>query len=280
MNYIEVEISIPKETEQGREITIAELANAGYDSFIETESGLKAYIIEPDYDSSVLNTLSIFLSDAFKGSVFSDTIIPETNWNKEWESSFEAVEVEDFCYIRTSFHNSSAKHRIEVLIEPKMSFGTGHHSTTWLMISMMKEVDFKGIKVLDMGCGTGVLGIAASLLGASKVDAVDIDEWAYKNAIENIHLNKISNCRIIHGDVNSAPESDYNMLMANITRNILLEDLPAYSDIIMPGGILILSGFYSEDIDIIREKATKMGFIYNKTMLRNNWASLFFNYKA
>lgn len=280
MNYIEVEIRISGDLDQGRDITIAELSQGAYESFVETEDGLQAYIIESDYDPEYLRKLSIFKNKNFNGSTFDFKLIPEKNWNQEWESNFEAVEVEDFCYLRSTFHLTSPGHLYEVIIDPKMSFGTGHHATTWLMIRQMKDIDFDNIKALDMGCGTGVLAILASMMGAKEVDAVDIDEWAYTNAIENLSLNRINNCKLVLGDINSVPGSNYDIILANITRNILTEDMPGYARLLNKGGKLLLSGFFSEDIAILKERAAELGFIYQNKMTRNNWASIIFNYKA
>lgn len=276
MAYIEVDIIIPAMLESGREITIAELGAAAYESFLDTESGLKAYIREEDFDPVFLDSLTIVRSGEFGQCKLSVNTIEETNWNAKWESDYEAVSIPGFCYIRSPFHPQSAEHRYEVIIEPKMSFGTGHHETTWLMVDMMKSLDFNGKRVLDVGCGTGVLSILSSLLGSVKVSGIDIDEWAYNNSIENIGINRIENCTILHGDIDLIKGEIFDIILANISRNINISYMSTYKELCPGGGYLIVSGFYSEDIDKVKEEAALSGFSYLEHKTKNNWASVIF----
>lgn len=280
MSYLELDITIKGDQAQGRDIAIAELNNVGFESYVETERGVLAYIPLTDYNEKLIETLIVFISPLFKGSSYSSKVIEEKNWNKEWEANFEPVEVEDFCYIRSNFHNPSGNHKYEIIIEPKMSFGTGHHSTTWLMIEMLKNKDLNGKTILDMGCGTAVLAILASKMGGEKVIGIDIDKWAYNNSLENLDVNNISNTRIIYGNASNIPPDNYDVILANITRNILIEDIPKYAKHSPEGGLLILSGFYMEDIEIIKTRATEFNFNFLESKTKNNWASVVFKHKV
>ena len=273
MKYLELIIAIPLNRGTGTDITIAELNKIGYESFLENEKGLNAYIPLQGFKQKLLDKLTVLTSDEFGEVLISTRIIEETNWNKEWESNFEPVEVGKFCYLRSPYHKASKEHRHEIIIEPKMSFGTGHHSTTWLMINQMKDLSFTGKNVLDVGCGTGVLAILSSMMGCKTVVGVDIDEWAYNNSTENIEVNKILNCSLIHGTVVDIQEQKYDIILANITRNILLEEMVHYSRLCKDGGILIVSGFFEEDIEPIKNEAEKQGFRFIKSNKRNRWAT-------
>lgn len=279
MNYIELNITLPEITQDYRELAVAELAEAGYEAFEETEEGIKAYIVEENYTEKELDTFLFSDKDRYPDVKISTRLIKETNWNSVWESNFSPVEVESFCQIRASFHEPSGRHEHDILIDPRMSFGTGHHSTTWLMISMMQKIEFNQARVLDMGCGTGVLAILAGRLGCSETYAVDIDEWAYRNTVDNCALNGITNCKVIHGDATSIAEEKFDIIMANITRNILMEDIPVYFSSSLPGTALLISGFYDDDIDALRNRAEENGFLYIDHSLRNKWASVLFKRK-
>jgi ribosomal protein L11 methyltransferase len=273
LKYLELNIVIPLNRETGKDICIAELNEIGYESFLEDESGLLAYIPLRDFKPGLLESLTVRTSKEFGEVHISSREIEEKNWNKEWESNFEPVEVEKFCYLRSPYHKPSAEHRHEIIIEPKMSFGTGHHSTTWLMINQMKDLDFSGKDVLDVGSGTGVLAILASRMECKKVTGIDIDEWAYNNSTENIEINKVTNCSLVHGTVKDIHGQEFDIVLANITRNILLEEMEHYRQLCKDGGILIVSGFFEDDIKPIIAGAEKAGFRFIKSNTRDKWAS-------
>ena len=275
MDYLELSIKIPENTEIGSDICVAELNEAGFESYQVNDWGLNAYIPEHLFDPAVVDQLSISNMPGFGKIEFTKKIIREVNWNKEWESNYDPVEVDSFCYVRSPFHNSSDKHKYEIIIEPKMSFGTGHHSTTWLVIKMMSGLDLDGKNVLDVGCGTGVLGILAAKMGCRSVTGVDIDEWAYNNSLENIKTNEIDNFKLVHGTVNDL-ENKFGIILANITRNILLQDLEKYAGLCSDKASLILSGFYNEDIEVLKTEAARHGFKFLDSNLKNNWAVILF----
>jgi ribosomal protein L11 methyltransferase len=274
--YIEIDIIIEKNRTRGADITIAELAAAGYESFLDTEHGIKAYIREGLYNSTLLEKLTVIRSDEFGDSYYKSLVIKDINWNKKWESEYHPVSVADFCLIRSPFHPPGSSHKYEIVIEPKMSFGTGHHETTWLMVSKMKDITFSDKTVLDVGCGTGILSILASMQGARDITAIDTDEWAYENSKENIQRNKVGNCRIIHGSIDAAAGRKYNIILANITRNVNLKFMSEYKKLCTPGGNILLSGFYKDDMVLIKKEAALNGFLYIDYLTKKNWVSVLF----
>ena len=198
MNYIEVSVVVePKE--QGSDILIAHLSDLGFESFVESEEGFLAYIQEEEFSEEEVSLTFGDYQDLFK-ITFTTKVIPKQNWNKEWESNFQPIDVEGKCYIRAPFHEKKNGYLLDIIIEPKMSFGTGHHDTTQLMIRILMLLNVKNQPLLDMGCGTGVLAIAASLLGANPITAIDIDDWSYENTIENLAKNNINNVSVSKGD--------------------------------------------------------------------------------
>ena len=278
MAYQEVKIKIAGDIQTGREITIAQLAEAGYESFEETPEGVNAYIPENKYDEKAVKSLVVMVNDLFKGSGYSSGVIKTVNWNQEWEKNYEPVEVGKFCYIRALFHPESGKHRHEIIIQPKMSFGTGHHSTTWLMINAMEKIDLNNKKVLDLGCGTGVLSILASRKGAKEVDAIDIDEWSVTNSIENISLNRAANITVTEGDISAvSPGKSYDIILANITRNILTGYMENFHELLNRGGVLLISGFFRSDLEGITEKAGETGFKPVGSNSKKEWTVAQFN---
>jgi ribosomal protein L11 methyltransferase len=202
---------------------------------------------------------------------FTEKRIPDQNWNAEWEKNFEPVLIADKCYIRAPFHPLCPGYPYEIIIEPKMSFGTAHHETTAMMIEMMMQMDFNGKKVLDMGCGTGILAILAGMLGASEVDAVDNDEWAFNNAVENMERNGATKVNVKLGNITAAG-SGYDIILANINRNVLLVHIPEYSKR-MKKGELLMSGFYEDDLEAIQKSATSNGFKFDRTINNNQWVA-------
>ncbi len=270
MNYYECRFEIDPLL-PAREVLIAELAEKGFESFVETENGLMAYIQEPDYNDDLLRDLDV-MQWPDQQVRCSSVLIPDENWNAEWEKNFEPIEVDDRCYVRAPFHSARHDFPFEIVIEPRMSFGTGHHATTWLVLREMTDMDMKGKEVLDMGSGTGVLAILAEKMGAGLIDAIDIDDWAYENAIENIQRNQCTRITCKKGDANLLGERIYSVILANINRNILTRDAAAYERVLETGGDILLSGFYTADIPIVANAFKHCKEVSRRE--RNGWALL------
>ncbi len=267
-NYIEYHFKI-NPLQPASEILIAQLGEEGFESFVENEDGISAYIQKNVWHETVLKDIQILNSEEFEIS-FKISEIEQVNWNTEWEKNFEAIEVDGKCIVRAPFHPAKNV-QYEIIIEPKMSFGTGHHETTFMMLQFILENDFKGKKVSDMGCGTAVLAILAEMRGASKIDAIDIDKWCYENSIENLERNHCKNISVFLGDAALLSGKKYEVIIANINRNILLNDLKTYNESLLPGGELYLSGFYVEDLPIITETCNNLGLDFVENKEKNNW---------
>lgn len=269
--YIEYNFTVePKEP--GTEILIAELGFSGFESFVENDNGVTAYVQKEEWNADILAGISILNSDEFSIS-FQKIEVAQTNWNAEWEKNFEAIQVDDLVSIRAPFHEDK-KLQYDIVIEPKMSFGTGHHETTHMMIQHLLELDLENKSTLDMGCGTGILAIFAEMKGAKPIDGIDIDNWCYLNSIENAERNKCKHISFYEGDSSLLKTQKYDVIIANINRNILLADMKTYTDCLLENGVLLLSGFYKEDIPTIDAEVSKHGLQLQKTIERNNWVSL------
>jgi ribosomal protein L11 methyltransferase len=280
MDYIELSCNIESHAlELTREMLTQELAEIGYESFVETALGMFAYIAARDFNAESLSQITFFGDLSLGAVVFDWKVIKDQNWNKAWEKNFSPVMIDNQCYIRATFHDPKPDVKYEIIIDPKMSFGTGHHETTSLMAGKMLSMNFLGKKVLDMGCGTGILAILASKLGAHAVDAIDLDEWAYQNCIENCKLNAISNIQIICGDRHAIPHKGYDIVLANINRNILLQDMDAYAKHILPDGMLVISGIYSSDLPMVKASAESNAFAFIDHIDKNNWTLASFQKK-
>lgn len=257
------------------EILIAELGYAGFESFVETEEGVTAYIQKEEWYDTILENVQILKSDEFKISyTFED--IEQVNWNAEWEKNFNPIIVDDQCSVRAPFHEKPDT-KFDIVIEPKMSFGTGHHETTHMMIQHILKNDMDDKSVLDMGCGTGVLAILAAMKGAKPVDAIDIDNWCYINSLENVERNGALDITVQEGDASLLENKTYDIIIANINRNILLKDMKVYKKCLNQGGHLFLSGFYDNDIPLITEEANTLNLNLKHQIERNNWVSMHFN---
>lgn len=256
------------------EILIAELGYAGFESFVENEDGVTAYIQKDDWYEAILKDIQILNSNEFE-ITFTFEDIEQTNWNEEWEKNFNPIVVDDICAVRAPFHNKFET-QYDIIIEPKMSFGTGHHETTHMMIQHILKNDFNNKSVLDMGCGTGVLAILTEMKGAKPIDAVDYDNWCYLNSMENVERNNCKHITVIEGDANVLPGKTYDIIIANINRNILLQDMPIYVSCLNKNGTLFLSGFYNDDVEIIQAACEKHMLKFQEKLEKNNWVALKF----
>jgi ribosomal protein L11 methyltransferase len=261
--------------EPATEILIAELGNAGFESFVENENGVTAYIQKEVWNTDILSDIFVLNSDEFSIE-YNSNEVAQTNWNAAWEKNFSPIQVDDLVSIRAPFHeNPNLKY--DIVIEPKMSFGTGHHETTHMMVQHLLNLDLQGKKTLDMGCGTGILAIFAEMKGAKPIDAIDIDNWCYENSLENVTRNRCNKIAIFEGDSSLLINKKYDVIIANINRNILLMDMKIYTSCLNEKGVLLLSGFYQEDIPIIDAEVSKYNLKLETFIERNNWVALKYN---
>tara|TARA_B110000208_G_scaffold43273_1_gene57296 strand:- start:16 stop:846 length:831 start_codon:yes stop_codon:yes gene_type:complete len=268
--YIAYDFNVsPKEP--ATEMLIAQLGYVGFESFVEQDYGVTAYIQKQEWNSKILEDVFLLHSNEFN-ITFEHNEIAQTNWNEEWEKNFNPIQVDDLVSIRAPFHTNPLL-QFDIVIEPKMSFGTGHHETTHMMVQHLLALDLDTKKVLDMGCGTGILAIFAEMKGAKPIDAIDIDSWCYENSLENIQRNNCNHITVYEGDASVLKEK-YDVIIANINRNILLSDIKTYTDCLNENGVLLLSGFYKEDIVIIEDEVTKYGLTFETMIQRNNWVAL------
>jgi len=251
---------------------IAELNAIGFDGFWEQDSALMAYVPEATYNSQFRKEVDAFCQQQGLQCKWSE--LPDQNWNKSWESNFQPVTVRNQCLVRAPFHQPGPEFKYEIIIEPQMSFGTGHHETTSMMIDLIMDLPLKGKNILDMGTGTGILAILARMMGAKDILAVDNDEWAYKNTLNNINWNKIQGFDVVLGDILSIKNQKFDIIIANINRNILLKDIVYYADALNAGGQLLMSGFYSKDLESINEVASSSGLAREKSIASNDWTAV------
>lgn len=278
MSYIETKINITPVSDDNFDILSALLGEIGYESFSQGEESLSAYIQSEVYDEVQLKNTIDSISALFSKVNYASEPVEDKNWNEEWEKNFEPILIDGVCLIKAPFHQIENTTPHEIIIEPKMSFGTGHHATTASMLRLMATINFNESTVLDMGCGTGVLAIFASQKQANNILAIDIDSWAYENTIENIERNNSPNIQVMLGGAELLNEQKFNIVVANINRNILLNDMDKYVKTMLPDSKLLLSGFYTEDLPLIKEKATELGLEYNNHIVESNWvAALFTN---
>ncbi len=274
MTYLELCFSLPPDDDT-REMFSALLGEVGCDSFMEDETFFRAYCPEESFDRSAVEVL-------LKMPLFTDiqlkSVEPmiDQNWNAIWESSYDPVVINEQCRIRAPFHEADSRFAYDILIEPRMSFGTAHHETTAQIIALLFETELKNKQVLDMGSGTAVLAILAMKLGAAHAVAIDNDEWAYNNAQDNVRLNDSASIDVELGDAGTIGDRNFDVILANINRNILLADLPAYAAALLPNGIILLSGFYIDDLPDIKAAAEKLGLVYQKHTDRNKWVAAVF----
>ncbi|MGB7396031.1 MAG: 50S ribosomal protein L11 methyltransferase [Pricia sp.] len=300
VSYIEYSFTISP-LQSTSDILMAELGEEGFESFVEKEEGLLAYIPKKNWREGMLENIRI-LNNSKSDILYDCKEIPQENWNANWERSFSPIQIDDRCAVRAPFH-AKPDAEYDIVIEPKMSFGTGHHETTHMMLQFILDHDLEGTSVLDMGSGTGVLAILAAMKGAGCIDAIDIDNWCYLNAKENVGRNGVPHINVYEGDADllsdgipKAPKlvsdgiavpddfspSDntaqfgkmkYDTILANINRNILLKDIPIYARNLTKNGTLFVSGFYADDLELISKKCAENGLRFKKNLEKNQWVA-------
>lgn len=274
MNYYACSFSNP-ENETLKDMLMELLGAAGFDSFMDTDEGFEAYCQEKSLDETELD--EILQMEQFSNvKLLKKELIPDQDWNATWEASYEPVIINELCRIKAPFHQVEGSYKYDLIIEPKMSFGTAHHETTSQIIELMLQSDFKGLNVLDMGSGTGVLAILAKKLGSSMTVAIDNDEWAYRNALDNVKLNDETEIVVELGDAYSLNNRQFDIILANINRNILLRDMKEYVKCLVDGGKIFFSGFYEEDLKLIAKEAECLGLKYVNHVTKNNWTAAVF----
>jgi ribosomal protein L11 methyltransferase len=273
MDYIQISLDIsPKKP--WTEVITQELAEIDFESFTEEDQKLQAFINKENFKKEKLEQLIKTYAEKEVQIQTTKKLIPSKNWNAVWESDYQPVEVDNLLLIRAPFHPVDERFKLNIEIQPQMSFGTGHHQTTFLLSHALLDIDFKGKSVLDVGTGTGVLGILASKLGATNVFGTDIEEGAVENALENCGRNQITNFTIVKGDIEVVPKNNFDVIIANINKNVLLRHLSAYSILIKDNGLLLLSGFFETDIQSISDEAKSAGFCVNEIFTKEKWAVL------
>ena len=279
MEYIKTSCTLQPDTEINREILVAELGNIGYESFTEIPECLEAFIIAADFRKEALSLLSSFDIPEFKVSFTFETI-PDQNWNEVWEKNyFQPLVIANRCVVRAPFHVDYPISEYEIVIEPGMAFGTGNHETTSLMISEILNQNLAGKTVLDMGCGTGILSILAAKKGAEEITGIDIDQWAINSSTENAAINKISNLEIVKGGAEDIPAKKFDFIYANIQRNILLNDMHLYTKALKSNGELIMSGFYVNDLAVIKDRASELELQFLRFTEIDKWVAAVFTLK-
>ncbi len=274
MVYIELNIQMNPENPL-MEIVMVELGELGFESFVDTEEGMLAYIPENLFNEKMIGEIQIAKENPGLFS-YSFQIMEDKNWNEVWESNYEPVVIKNRCGIRAPFHPENKDVEFDLVIEPKMSFGTAHHETTSNMIELLLEEDLQGKSVLDMGCGTSVLAILTAKRGAQHIVAIDNDEWAYNNSLENIARNNETDIKVLLGDASLLVNMHFDVIIANINRNILLNDIQTYVASLNTKGILLMSGFYEQDIPVIKEECVKYDLTFDRYIINNNWVAVRF----
>ena len=276
MDYYKITIEITPFEEWLRDVLVAQLGEIGFDSFVETDSGTEAFIQVNNFIETDLEFVLDSFQDDFSFSTKKE-LIKSRNWNEEWEKNyFKPLVINNECVIRAPFHTDFPKAKFEIIIEPNMAFGTGNHETTSMMVETILENNMEQKNVLDMGCGTGILGILASMKGAKNVTAIDIDEWSFNGSNENAALNNIHKITVKQGDASLLGNEKFDIILANIHKNVLLNDMAAYCNVLNSNGLLVMSGFYTEDIHDIKSKAESLGLNDNGFKTKNNWVAYSF----
>ena len=278
MKYFEVTFTTSPCNETVNDVVSALAGEIGFESFVEWENGVQAYIQQSLFDEEALK--SMVADFPLPDTTVEYTVVEaeDKDWNEEWEKNFfQPIVIGDRCCIHSTFHKDTPQTEYEILINPQMAFGTGHHETTSSIISELLEADLQGKSVLDMGCGTSILAILASMRGADPITAIDIDDWCVNNSRDNIELNGINNITVEWGDANLLKgRAPFDVIIANINRNILLADMAQYAACMHSGSELFMSGFYVQDIPVIQEKAESLGMEFIHHREKNNWAAVKF----
>jgi len=269
MNYTKISFKLNPDTEENREILVAVLSDQAFECFDESEDCVMGYIPGESVNLTEIEEITTTLPFSVHTE---NEMIPDQNWNEVWEKNyFKPLLIGGRCLVRAPFHTEYEKAEFELVIEPKMAFGTGNHETTTLMAEQILNMDLNGKTVLDMGCGTGILGMLASLKGAKKITAIDIDTWSFESTVENARLNNISNLEAKLGDASILGSETYEVIFANIHKNVIISDLPTYEKVLLPGGKLYLSGFYTHDMADVKKRAQSLGLLETGFQEKNNW---------
>lgn len=273
MQYIQVNLNFETIAEYQRDLLINDLAEIGFNTFEDTDAGFAAFIEESAFQESILRALLKTYEQELNFSYEVKTIAGE-NWNEQWEKNFEPLIISDQCYVRATFHAPQPQYPYEIIIDPKMAFGTGHHQTTTMVMEYILTLDVTGKDLLDMGCGTGILAFLAAKKGAAKLTAIDYDPVCYDSTVENAALNGIENIEILCGGKEAIPTKSFDIILANINRNILLDQIPVYAKVLKSGGEIIFSGFYeSPDLDMIKEACEMVNMRYLDHKKMDNWVA-------
>ncbi len=274
MEYVEVTFQLsPKEP--WNDLLADALGEIGFESFMDQDELFLAYIQKAEFNEEALKEVWVLNEESVSVQYQLQTV-PNENWNKKWEENFHPVEVDDDVIIKASFHNVEKSYPYEILIDPKMAFGTGHHQSTFLMVRQMLGINFANKTVLDMGSGTGVLAILAKMRDAGYTKAVDNNDWAYESTRENVDKNGYPDIEVVLGDIDSVKGDKYDVILANINRNIVIDQMPFYANMLPQGGELLTSGFFEHDASLIKDAAEKAGFALFQENYRNDWAQLTF----
>lgn len=274
MKYVRCTLEL-EPLQPATDIFIASLSELGFESFEETEKGLKAYIQEPQWDEAAFLGIPFFHNEAWKVNSRWEIVEPE-NWNAVWERDYKPIHVGDRCMVRAPFHPQPLGVEFDIVISPKMSFGTGHHQTTRLMLDYLLDLNVAGASVLDVGTGTGVLAILCGLKGAQHITGIDIDPWSVENAVENAERNGQNEIEVLEGSMDRVSGRQFDVVLANINRNALTEMMAAFSGVLREGGRLLISGFYQEDLPSLQQKAAEHGLVYGSFRVSDLWTAAYF----
>jgi ribosomal protein L11 methyltransferase len=273
MEYKKVAFNFSSIQEYQQDLLIGALGDIGFDTFEDTENGFDAYIIDDQFNETSLNEVLMGFGDELQYTFEVSSIEPE-NWNEEWEKNFSPLIISENCYVRATFHEPQPQYEYEIVIDPKMAFGTGHHQTTTMVMRYILETDLQGKVVLDMGAGTAILGILASKRSAKEIIAIDNDEVCYRSAIENAALNGVTNLTSLCGSKEVIPAQNFDIILANINRNILLDQIESYAKVLLSGGSIFFSGFYEEpDLQMIKDHCAKFSLLYVDHKKINDWVA-------
>ena len=273
MQYIQVTFTFGKIEDYQKDLLINDLAESGFNTFEDTDTGFSAFIEFDLYSQISLTAVLSKFEDEFTYTYTVEEIEGQ-NWNEEWEKNFQPLIIGDQCYVRATFHPAQPQYAYEIVIDPKMAFGTGHHQTTTMMMQYVLQANLAGKRVLDMGCGTGILAILAAKRGASTLVAIDYDDVCYQSTLENTALNNIHNIEAICGGKEVIPATSFDVILANINRNILLDQIPAYANVLVNGGHIFFSGFYeSPDLDLIKEACKEFNMFYKDHQKIDDWVA-------